>query len=46
MTPGLTQNETDTVLVRLGSCSSHPTQVKITAKDNLNHTYYFVIKPS
>ncbi|HEX5547545.1 MAG TPA: serine/threonine-protein kinase [Ktedonobacterales bacterium] len=46
MTPGLKQNETDTVLVRLSSCSTHQTRVTITAQDNLNHTYHFVIKPS
>ncbi|HEX5157938.1 MAG TPA: protein kinase [Ktedonobacterales bacterium] len=46
MSPGLKQGETDTILVNLWSCSSHPDQVTITAKDTLNQTYTFVIKPS
>jgi hypothetical protein len=46
MDPGLKPNTSDTVLVRLSSCSSHQTPVVITAKDSLNHTYTFVLQPS
>lgn len=44
--PGLKPNDTNTILVNLSSCSSHQGQVTITAKDTLNQTYTFVIKPS
>jgi serine/threonine-protein kinase len=46
MTPGLKQGETDTILVYLYSCASHQSQVNVTAKDSLNHSYHFVIQPS
>lgn len=46
MNPGLKARTSDTVLVRLASCSSHQTKVTITARDSLGHTYKFVIKPT
>ncbi|HEX5441803.1 MAG TPA: serine/threonine-protein kinase [Ktedonobacterales bacterium] len=44
--PGLQPQKTDTVVVNLSSCAFHQTQVTITAKDTLNHSYQFVIQPS
>jgi hypothetical protein len=39
--PGVAPGATDTVLVRVSSCSSKPTSLTITAKDSLGHTYMF-----
>jgi eukaryotic-like serine/threonine-protein kinase len=46
MSPGLSSQASDTVLVRVSSCSNHQASVTITAKDSLGHTYKFVIKPT